>query len=567
MAVESSEFATDETGRIVSIGLAKASFSEPEEGPETTRSSVSSGLIRAGIGGAVVLLAVIGLIGLIGGFSQKASTSAPKKIAVASPQKPSESTGYQQLVAEWHKTKSQLNNALAARREQAAMNAIDLRRIETQKDKVKKAQAAVDKASDAVAAALKVASAARDNLDDLLGEKLARDLQTAKDNLNAAVNEAEDAQKRLQAAKIGQQRIASTVRELKKASSAAKAAASAADIVATAAKSARLVMAEYGDETDASAAEFADLDNGFFKEATQQADSASRSALVASKALAITELQLEKATKILNDRQANAKAAKKAEDNAYLAFAAADKAFKKHQSQKAKAQDKTEVTTVALASAERRLEEKKDLLDTEAETLQEMLARFSAGQEMMVQHDAKVAAIQSVFEQVDGKLRSIQRVKSIKDAATLATLNAQMVDRLRTAIGGAKTDEPVYDRFILSSESLFEPGSARLGKGGKATIAKITSIIEETTKSVPENMAWMLRVDGHTDATPLSGNGSFKDNWELSQARALSVVKRLIRKSNIPARHLSANGFGEYQPISTTDIAANRRIEIVLTAR
>ncbi len=567
MAVESSTLVTDETDRIVSIGLAEASFAEPEEPQETTRSRVSSGLIRAGIGGAVVLLAVIGLIGLIGGFSPGKSTNTPKKTAAAPRKAPNKINGYQQLVAEWHKAKAQLKNALAARREQTAMNATDLRRIETQKNKVTKAQAAVDKASDAVAEALRVSSAARDNLDDLLGEKLTRKLQAAKDNLNAAVNEAEDAQKRLLAAKVGQQRIASTVRELKKASAAAKAAASAADIVASAAKSARLVMAEYGDSADSSDADIANLENGFFKEASQQADSASRSALVASKALAITELQLEKADAILKDKKAKYKSAKKAEDNAYLAFAAADKAFKKHQSEKAEAQDKTEITSVALASAERRLEEAKDLMDAEASQLQEMLSQFSAGQEMMVQHDTKVAALQSIFEQIDTKLRGIQRVKSIQNAATLATLNAQMVDRLRAAIGGAQTDEPVYDRFVLSSEALFEPGSARLGKSGKSTIAKITSIIEETTKSVPEDMAWMLRVDGHTDATPLSGSGSFKDNWELSQARALSVVKHLIRKSNIPARHLSANGFGEYQPISASDIAANRRIEIVLTAR
>jgi chemotaxis protein MotB len=89
--------------------------------------------------------------------------------------------------------------------------------------------------------------------------------------------------------------------------------------------------------------------------------------------------------------------------------------------------------------------------------------------------------------------------------------------------------------------------------------------------NIPENIDWVIRVDGHTDDAPLSGTGKFKDNWELSQARALSVVKYMIEELNFSGSRLAANGFGEYQPISLEDTpearALNRRIEIKLTER
>ena len=90
-------------------------------------------------------------------------------------------------------------------------------------------------------------------------------------------------------------------------------------------------------------------------------------------------------------------------------------------------------------------------------------------------------------------------------------------------------------------------------------------------KDIPDNIDWVIRVDGHTDDNPLSGLGEFKDNWELSQARALSVVKYMITELNFSGSRLAANGFGKYQPINIENTpearAQNRRIEIKLTER
>ena len=88
---------------------------------------------------------------------------------------------------------------------------------------------------------------------------------------------------------------------------------------------------------------------------------------------------------------------------------------------------------------------------------------------------------------------------------------------------------------------------------------------------IPQAIDWIIRVDGHTDNVPLSGNGEFADNWELSQARALSVVKFLTESLGFPPERLAATGFGEYRPVNPADTeearAQNRRIELKLTER
>jgi chemotaxis protein MotB len=99
----------------------------------------------------------------------------------------------------------------------------------------------------------------------------------------------------------------------------------------------------------------------------------------------------------------------------------------------------------------------------------------------------------------------------------------------------------------------------------------VGSILTKFMSEVPGDIDWMLRVDGHTDDQPLSDAGKFKDNWELSQARALAVVKFLISQLNIPADYLAANGFGEFQPVNTANTvqarSQNRRIELKLSER
>ncbi|MGB1511143.1 MAG: peptidoglycan -binding protein [Paracoccaceae bacterium] len=156
-------------------------------------------------------------------------------------------------------------------------------------------------------------------------------------------------------------------------------------------------------------------------------------------------------------------------------------------------------------------------------------------------------------------------------AEDLAKYKSEFFGSLRILLADQVGVRIVGDRFVFSSEVLFAPGAAELSRLGQSEIVKVGSILNKIMSEIPQNIDWIIRVDGHTDDQPLSGTGEFKDNWELSQARALSVVKFMISQLNIPADRLAANGFAEFQPVNTANTAQarsqNRRIELKLTER
>jgi chemotaxis protein MotB len=127
----------------------------------------------------------------------------------------------------------------------------------------------------------------------------------------------------------------------------------------------------------------------------------------------------------------------------------------------------------------------------------------------------------------------------------------------------------VGDRFVFQSEVFFDSGSAALRPEGQAELDKLASALMELDKQIPKDIAWVLRIDGHTDVRPIV-TAQFPSNWALSSARAISVVQNLIQKGVSPQR-LVAAGFGEFQPLDNerTDEAyrRNRRIELKLTER
>ncbi len=157
------------------------------------------------------------------------------------------------------------------------------------------------------------------------------------------------------------------------------------------------------------------------------------------------------------------------------------------------------------------------------------------------------------------------------ESVDLQKYRSEFFGRLRDILGTQEGVRIVGDRFVFSSEVLFPPGGAELSFAGQGEIAKIANLLRQIADDIPSEIDWVLQVDGHTDNIPLSGNGLFADNWELSQARALSVVKHMVNVLGIPPGRLSANGFGQYQPINPENTrearAQNRRIEIKFTEK
>jgi chemotaxis protein MotB len=151
----------------------------------------------------------------------------------------------------------------------------------------------------------------------------------------------------------------------------------------------------------------------------------------------------------------------------------------------------------------------------------------------------------------------------------LSHYRSEFFGKLREVLGNQPGIRIVGDRFVFQSEVLFTTGSAELGKEGKTQIMQLAGTLKEITKKIPPKIEWVLRVDGHTDAVPIK-TARFPSNWELSTARAISVVKFLASEGILPT-NLAATGFGEFQPIDPRDdeIAnrRNRRIELKLTQR
>ncbi len=151
----------------------------------------------------------------------------------------------------------------------------------------------------------------------------------------------------------------------------------------------------------------------------------------------------------------------------------------------------------------------------------------------------------------------------------LARYRSEFFGRLRVVLGNRQDIRVVGDRFVFQSEVLFDSGSAELGNAGKEQLSRLAGTLKTIAARIPTGINWVLRVDGHTDSVPIS-NDRFPSNWELSAARAISVVKHL-KAQGIPPGRLAAAGFGEFHPLAEGNSAAtrqrNRRIEIKLDQR
>jgi chemotaxis protein MotB len=151
----------------------------------------------------------------------------------------------------------------------------------------------------------------------------------------------------------------------------------------------------------------------------------------------------------------------------------------------------------------------------------------------------------------------------------LQQYRSEFFGKLRSLLANRPGITVLGDRFVFQSEVLFPVGSAELTQAGNAQMTALAVTIKDIAAEIPPDLKWVLRVDGHTDPQPVKG-GQFASNWELSAARAITVVKLLIA-DGVPAEHLAATAFGEYQPFGNGDTpdsyAKDRRIELRLTDR
>jgi chemotaxis protein MotB len=200
-----------------------------------------------------------------------------------------------------------------------------------------------------------------------------------------------------------------------------------------------------------------------------------------------------------------------------------------------------------------------ELLNQQVEVMKAELQRLSA----LLSNSEALSAEQKVEIANLGKRLNAALAGKVEE---LAHYRSEFFGRLRQLLGDRPGIRIEGDRFVFQSELLFASGSAELGEAGQDRMAQLAKSLIEVTRQIPPDIKWVLRIDGHTDRNPIKSD-RFPSNWELSTARAVTIVKFLAQQG-IPADRLAATGFGEFQPVdkgsSAAALARNRRIEIRL---
>ena len=219
--------------------------------------------------------------------------------------------------------------------------------------------------------------------------------------------------------------------------------------------------------------------------------------------------------------------------------------------------------------AERALtEDQKSQIATLNQQLAALRRQLASLQEALEAAEAKDLEQQAQIENLSSRLNAALARK----VQELAEVRSRFFEALREALGDRDDVRVVGDRFVFDSDILFGSCSDTLSVAGQTELAKLADVLLEIRGQIPSEVAWVLRVDGHADQTPLGPacRALFESNWHLSSARAISVVQ-FLDSQGVPPNRLVAAGFGEYQPLvqgrDSASLARNRRIEFKLTER
>ena len=212
-------------------------------------------------------------------------------------------------------------------------------------------------------------------------------------------------------------------------------------------------------------------------------------------------------------------------------------------------------------------------VSTEAQRQVELLNRqLLALREQLAAIEKALEVAEAENKQKDVQIADLGRRLNVALAGKveeLARYRSEFFGKLREILGERNDIRIVGDRFVFQSEVLFPTASDELNPEGEKTLRRLADTLKQIAPKIPPDIRWVLEVDGYTDKRPIS-TARFPSNWELSTARATAVVKFLVANGIAPD-HVSATGFGEFQPIDpgTTEAAyaKNRRIEFKLTQR
>lgn len=246
----------------------------------------------------------------------------------------------------------------------------------------------------------------------------------------------------------------------------------------------------------------------------------------------------------------------------------------------------TEDLQTQLSQRNERLDELGARLDASRQSLDEERALSASARAEVERLSAAIAELRTQLETISTALAREEALRAERETELadlgerlnivlaervneLEQYRSEFFGRLRQVLVDNPDIRIEGDRFVLPSELFFDSASATLGDAGRVELAKVAATLTNITADMPDDLAWILRIDGHTDRRPINTE-RFPSNWELSTARAVSVV-RYLAEQGIPSERLAATGFGEHHPLDPANTEAafqrNRRIEIKLTER
>ncbi len=248
------------------------------------------------------------------------------------------------------------------------------------------------------------------------------------------------------------------------------------------------------------------------------------------------------------------------------------------ESERQRLQSAADSAGAAATAAQGKVTELTGELEGEKKISADALAQVETLNQQIAALRNQLAAIEETLDAAEKKNKESQtQITDLGNRLNLALAEhvnelkryrSEFFGKLREILGDRPDIRVVGDRFVFQSEVFFDSGRSDLKPEGRLELDKLAGALLELQNAIPADLPWVLRVDGHTDVRPVAG--FFKSNWDLSAARAISVVQYLISKGVLPQR-LVAAGFGEFQPIDTGDteeaFRRNRRIEFKLTER
>lgn len=218
------------------------------------------------------------------------------------------------------------------------------------------------------------------------------------------------------------------------------------------------------------------------------------------------------------------------------------------------------------------LDQEERLSASQRALLQQLSDRIGALQQQLATITRALELQEELTAEKESELKDVsQRLNTLlaERVNQLQRYQSEFFGRLREILQDNENIRVVGDRFLLPSELLFASGSANLGASGRRELDKLASVLLDVVEKIPDDIDWILRIDGHTDRIPID-TPAFPSNWELSTARAVSVV-RYLAEQGVPEDRMAAAGFGEFFPVaeglSEEALRRNRRIEIKLTDR